>query len=118
MNSVNFVLAYRVEDYITFAVSINSDCFSGKSNFCLPISAIYQATESLCLITQALSGEYTIFDYDSDDFFQIIFKKYGHLSISGQLGGSYNNNYLVYCFETDQTMLYEIIESLKRLAEA
>lgn len=118
MDSISIAFTYKAEDYTTFSVSVNSAYYSGKSSFCLPNSMISTAIDALSTINQALPGEYTIFDTDSDDFIQIIFKKQGHLSISGQLGGSYNENHLTYCFDTDQTALTKFIESLKRLTKS
>ena len=118
MDNISFAFVLKSENYITFSVSVNSGCFSGKSNFCLSQTTISTVIEALRLLNRELAGEYSIFDSDSDDFVQISFKKYGHLRISGQLGGSFNKEYLVYCFDSDQTLLTQIIESLQQFVES
>jgi len=56
-------------------------------------------------------------NYDNDDFILFESMKLGHLKISGQVGGSHSQQYLVYQFMTDQTSLNVAISSFRNALE-
>jgi hypothetical protein len=62
-----------------------------------------------------LEGMYQINDYDSDDFILFEFFNYGHVKVSGQIGGIHRQQYLKYQFVVDQTNLNNIIKNLKSM---
>jgi len=64
---------------------------------------------------RAWSGTYQINDYDSDDYILIECLKLGHISISGQVGGSHSEEFLRYKFLTDQTVLGELISRWRKM---
>ena len=114
MYSIQFKYLYTVQGYVTFSVHVHSQEFSGASNFCLSEEAIRSAIVSLSDIYERLQGEYEIWDSDSDDYLIIKSLSYGHFSVFGQLGGSYNAQYLKYELQIDQTDLKQIIENFQR----
>ena len=116
MGTIQLDFIRKTGYYISFAVSVCSGYFSGRSVFCMTQASISSAIAALSFLNRELSGEYTVYDGDSNDYIRICFKKYGRLQISGQLGGSYNEEYLVSSFESDQTGLTALIESMRKLA--
>ena len=115
MVNIIFEHLYTVEGYVTFAITVVSGKFSGASNFCISENSLADAVLTLREIYNKLSGEYQMNDYNSDDFILFEFEKYGHLKVSGQVGGSHRQQYLVYQFMTDQTVLAEIISSFRSM---
>jgi len=115
MGKINFVHEYTVEGYITFSIKIISGEFSGTSSFCLSKSTLLNAILALGEMYNQLEGAYQINNYDNDDFILFEFAKHGHLNISGQVGGSHNQQFLVYNFMTDQTALHEVISTFHKV---
>jgi len=115
MASITFEHRYTVGGYITFAVEVMSGNFSGASSFCIPSEPLRDTVSCLNVIYNDLIGSYKVEDYDSSDFILFEFLKYGHLKISGQIGGCHRENYLIYQFVTDQTALREIISDLSSM---
>ena len=108
MNEITVKHLYTVEKYITFHVYIMSGDFSGCSNFC---------TSALDMLHERLYGEYTLTDYDSDDYILFQFQKYGHLKISGQVGGSQSDQFLKFSLYSDQTFLRRLITELRYILQ-
>ena len=115
MGSITFEQNGAYGGYITFITNVISGKFSGSSSFCISKSLLNDAIETLCKMYNELKGIYQMNDYDSDDFVLFEFMQRGHLKISGQVGGSHCNQYLVYEFMTDQTALCEIISSFRKM---
>ena len=113
LNKLIFEHKYTVEDYITFSIAVKSGEFSGISNFCISRNVLKDAIMFLDEMYNNLEGIYQVNDYDSDDFILFEFLSKGHIKISGQLGGSHNEQYLKYQFITDQTELNNIINNFK-----
>ena len=115
MKSISFEYIETKQGYITFNKAVVSGEFSGSSNFCLSIDALSDAIIYINKIYVELNGEFQINDYDSNDFILFKVEKYGHVKISGQVGGTHRKQYLVYEMDTDQTFLKEIISNLEKL---
>lgn len=52
-------------------------------------------------------------DMDSDSFIDFEKTKYGHIKISGQLGMTFRNNYLMFEIDAGQTVITNLIKRLK-----
>ena len=117
MNSIIFEYQYIVEDYITFKVRVVSGEFSGTSNFCILESSLRTAIASLSEMYNTLKGFCRMNDFDSDDFISFKMNSLGHMTITGQLGGSYNIPFLKYENHADQTILLDIISNFKSMVE-
>lgn len=115
MNSFDFEHLYTVQDYSTFSIKVQSNEFSGISNFCLSKENIKIAVKKLCEMYEKLNGVSEFNDSDSDDFIKFEMEKLGQLSISGQLGGSHNEQYLIFKMISDQTILTKIIKVLSEV---
>ena len=115
MDSIIFEHQYTVGGYVTFRIKVTCGEFSGASNFCISESLLKEAISTLSELYNNLKGSYQMNDYDSNDFILFEFLERGKMKITGQVGGSFREQYLNYQFITDQTLLGEIISSLKRL---
>ena len=113
MSNIKLEYLYTVQEYVTFHIYVQSGNFSGESNFCMPKKILTEAIVSLSNVHENLKGSYQINDYDSDDYILFKMLKLGHMEITGQVGGSYNDQFLRYQFECDQTDLLCIIQTLK-----
>lgn len=102
---------YTVEESVTFMVQVKSYDFSGKYNFCLREELIKNYILNLKNMNKSLKGFLRIEDNDSDSFLhlEIVGNKF---NISGQLGGSYNDNFMKFAFSADQTIIKLLIETL------
>lgn len=109
MKKIKFTFLYEVEGYITFRVHVVSGDFSGSTNFCVKHKAIEEFLDSLKSLYETLFGESNIIDTDSNDFIKFQYIKNGHIAVNGQIGGSYNEQFLKFCFDIDQTYLNEFI---------
>lgn len=108
MNEINLEYQYTVQGYVTFTVRVHSGEFSGASNFCVSKDGLQEAVAILGEICESMRGEYQVNDYDSDDYLLFRSRPYGHAVISGQLGGSFNPQYLTFELPLDQTELKRI----------
>lgn len=108
MNYINAESVYLTHTFATIKFSVSSEGFSGQSNFCIQKIDLIQYEKALSKMHEKLDGECIISDYDSDT--HIIFKSepFGHVVISGQLGGTHQKQYLYFNLKTDQTVLNEI----------
>lgn len=104
---------YTVEDYLTFNISVKSGVFEGASHFCIPKTKIIHIISELNHMHEELKGKIEMKDTDSDSFIAIQMKQFGHICIWGQIGGSYESNYMKFSYDTDQTILMEIIRTFK-----
>ena len=114
MSSIHFEPAYTVDRYITFSVRVVSDGFSGVTNFCLLDNTLQYTIETLMQCCSSLSGTCSIRDCDSDDYINVEMLKLGKMRVCGQVGGSYNNQFLRFEFLSDQTVLKQMINELKK----
>ena len=115
MKNIKFTFLYEVEGYVTFRIHVVSGDFSGSTAFCVEHKTIEEFLDSLKSIYETLFGECNIIDTDSDDFIKFQCIKNGHITVSGQIGGSYNEQFLKFCFDIDQTYLYEFITDISHL---
>ena len=115
MNQITLEALYAVEEYITFSVSVNSNGFSGNTNFCLSKASLHEAIRALTSMYDSLSGFCAFQDFDSDDYIHCEALPLGHIRFSGQLGGSCNDQFLRFNFTSDQTDLLNFIRNLQQM---
>ncbi len=104
---------YCVEDYHTMTFKVESSGFSGQSNFCISNDSILNILNSLESAMEDLTGDVVIRDRDSDAHIGISMKNFGKLVVSGQIGGSFEDHFFNFKFESDQTILNELRNFLK-----
>lgn len=110
-----FNAKYLVEDYFTILVSVISNDFAGKSDFCFKRMDIASFSEELASMHNTLVGNALIRDSDSDGFIEISIEITGKLKVSGQIGGSHQEQYMRFNFFTDQTALPNFISRLNAI---
>ncbi len=92
---------------------IESTGFKGQSNFCISRDSLINILESIKSALKQLDGSIVIRDRDSDAHIEITMKNFGHLTVSGQVGGSFEDHYLKFKFDSDQTILPELMNFFK-----
>jgi len=114
-DSLAFELVFATDDYLTFSIKVKSGEFAGEGVFCMPIEIIESAIASLEVMYESLIGSCRMEDHDSDAYISIASGKFGHICISGQIGGSYEDQFVKFLYHTDQTELPVLIRRLKAL---
>ena len=114
MDAVIFTPVYATDTYRTFSAQVVSGDFSGKANFCLSCANLRAFIGNLQALHSTLSGECSLQDYDSDDYLVFSAQSLGHIHVFGQLGGSYNDQFLKFSCFLDQTHLPPMITALQR----
>lgn len=103
---------YSVEDYFTFNIWVKSGSFSGASHFCLPKEVIKLSIEKLTKMNNELTGCCEIADNDSDAYITFSMDKFGHMIVSGQIGGSQEEHFMKFRYNTDQTIIDKLVKLL------
>ncbi len=107
-----FDFLYKVEKYFTYEIYILTSGYSGKCNFCIPEDKLKAYVKRISKIMNDLSGEFTIEDCESDAYIKIYFENIRELYLSGQIGGSYEDNNLKFKLRADQTILLRLKNKL------
>ena len=112
---LSFATRYLVQINFTFDLTVLSNGFSGTSHFCVRRDQIEKLCSDLTTMKQAMSGNTTLEDNDSDASINFQMNPLGQVIIYGQIGGSHEDNYLKFRFETDQTCLEPLLTDFHRL---
>lgn len=104
---------YSVEDYFTFNIKVKSGEFAGASNFCMPKESVVLIIEKLSEMYKDLKGCCEVKDYDSDAFIALQMDKLGHMCVYGQIGGSHEEHSMKFKYDTDQTVLVNLMRLFK-----
>ena len=94
-------------------VQVKVKDFSGQFAYCIEDSNLKDYISSLEELDKSEQGEFRFSDMDSDSFIYFEKTKYGHMKISGQLGFTFRNNYLMFEMNADQTVITNLIKRLK-----
>ena len=113
MDSIAIEHLYNVEGYATFNIKVQSGNFLGESHFCVSKQNLNSFIDELLVMNGKLVGSGKIDDNDSDAYVKLEMQKLGKLIIWGQLGGSYEDQFLKFKLDSDQTILNYIIKSLR-----
>lgn len=115
MNIITVELIDKYETWCDFYIYIKADDFSGGAGFSLNYSKLDLLIGDLENLYEKLEGAVLIQYDESDDYVEIKSTQYGHINISAQLGGSWNDNWVKLLMHTDQTVLKTIIDQFKQL---
>ena len=96
------------EKYLWDKLENSADVFRYIFNF-----MIEKYIEALSNLDNQESGELIIDDMDSDSYLIFEKHKYGQMEISGRLGCTFRDNYLIFKFPADQTIIRNLIDRLK-----
>jgi hypothetical protein len=112
---LSFATRYLVQINFTFDLTVLSNGFSGTSHFCVRRDQIERMCSDLTTMNQAMSGNTTLEDNDSDASVNFQIKPDGQVVVFGQVGGSHEDNYLKFNFETDQTCIEPFLTDFHKL---
>lgn len=115
MNTIILNYLYEVGGYVTFRIIVQSGEFAGSSTWCISKSILESNIETLKRCYNNLAGCSEIKDMESDDYIIFRLEKAGHMTIAGQIGGSFNDQFLKYTFDSDQTYLKIFIDNLSQM---
>ncbi|MDO5539035.1 MAG: hypothetical protein Q4F83_03020 [Eubacteriales bacterium] len=103
---------YCIGGYITYEVSSWTCGFSGICNFCIEENKLKEYIKMIDSMIKILGGELEIRDCESDAYLKIYFEDSMNFYVSGQIGGSYEDNILRFKLKADQTLLYGLKRNL------
>ena len=102
-------ILYEVDGYFTYYVRIRNFDFSGANTFCVDQTELENMIQQIKKMSNNLSGCVDFRDIDSDSFLHFAFEG-NRIRVNGQLGASWNEEYLVFAFFVDQTILNRILD--------
>lgn len=112
---LSFATRYLVQINFTFDLTVFSNGFSATSHFCVRRDQIEKMCSDLTTMKQAISGNTTLEDNDSDASITFQIKPNGQVIVYGQVGGSHEENYLKFSFQTDQTCMEPLLTDFHKL---
>jgi hypothetical protein len=112
---LSFATKYLVQINFTFDLTVLSGGFSGTSHFCVRHDQLERMCADLTNMQLTLSGTTILDDNDSDGFLEFEIEATGRLNVSGQVGGTHEDNFVKFKFQTDQTCINRFVEDFKSL---
>ncbi|MBI5914849.1 MAG: hypothetical protein HY842_05690 [Bacteroidetes bacterium] len=112
---LSFATRYIVQINFTFDLTVLANGFGGASHFCVRRDQIETMCVDLTYMHLTLSGKATLEDNDSDAFVRFEIESNGRLNIRGQVGGSHEDNFVKFAFQTDQTCIPIFVNDFKSL---
>lgn len=120
VGSIKFSLNYRIQGYITIDVEVESYGFKGSYPWCVPENYLLQKITEFKLLLDN-DCEWRFEETDSDDYLEIkrchldVYKGKQVYTVRGQLGGSFNTQYLVFEYPADKKDVEKYLDNLKNL---
>lgn len=114
---LSFATRYLVQINFTFDLTAITENFRGKSHFCVRRDQLDKLCSDLIEMKQRLSGKTILEDNDSDTNVNFEIKQNGQLIVYGQVGGTHEDNYLKFNFQTDQTCIEPFVDDFHKLLE-
>jgi hypothetical protein len=112
---LSFATRYLVYINFTFDLTVLSDNFSGTSHFCVRREQLEKLCSDLTKIHLTLSGTTILEDNDSDGFVKFDIEQNGQVYVSGQVGGTHEDHFVKFKFQTDQTCIPQFVQDFKSL---
>ena len=112
---LSFATRYLVQINFTFDLTVLSNGFSGTSHFCVRRDQIEKMWSDLTIMKQAMSGDTTLEDNDSDASVNFQINSHGQVIVYGQVDGSHEENYMKFSFQTDQTCIEPLLTDFHKL---
>jgi hypothetical protein len=112
---LSFATRYLVQINFTFDLTVLSNGFCGTSHFCVRRDQIEKMCSDLTTMKSALSGDTTLEDNDSDASVNFQIKSNGKVIVFGQVGGSHEENFLKFNFQTDHTCIEPLLTDFHKL---
>lgn len=114
---LSFATRYLVYINFTFDLTVLSDNFSGTSHFCVRRDQLEKMCSDLTNMHLKLSGTTKLEDNDSDGFVEFEIETNGRLKVSGLVGGTHEDHFLKFKFQTDQTCIPRFVQDFNSLLE-
>ena len=99
------------------SVQIASGDFKGVSRMELLRNDIEKIILELTSLINNRESVVKINDYESDSFLSLLTDSLGQVEFSVQVGGSYEDQYMKFKFQTDQTVIDPLIKDLESILE-
>ncbi len=112
---LSFATRYLVQINFTFDLTLLSEGFSGTSHFCIRRDQLEKMCADLTNMHLTLSGTTILDDNDSDGFVEFVMEQNGQLNVSGQIGGTHEDHFVKFKFQTDQTCIPPFVQDFKYL---
>ena len=112
---LSFATRYLVYINFTFDLTVLSDNFSGTSHFCVRREQLEKLCSDLTNIHLTLSGVTILEDNDSGGFVKFDIEQNGQVYVSGQVGGTHEDHFVKFKFQTDQTCIPQFVQDFKSL---
>ena len=112
---LSFTTRYLVYINFTFDLTVLSDNFYGTSHFCVTRDELEKMCSDLTNMHLKISGKTKLDDNDSDGFVEFEMEPNGRLNVSGQVGGTHEDHFVKFKFQTDQTCIPPFVEDFKSL---
>lgn len=100
---------YNVEINATFSISVDSYGFCGSYNFCIHDNDMTRILLELQELNDRNRKLCRISDCDSDAYLCLEIKC-KNIKVSGQLGGSYEDNFIKFGFSADFSLIASLIK--------
>lgn len=113
--SLLFATRYLMQTNFTFDLTAKSGGFSGTSHFCVRTDEIETFCNALMKMYSSFSGSARLNDNDSDGYVRFEMQESGQVNVSGQVGGSHQDHFVMFAFLTDQTCIPRFISDFKTL---
>lgn len=112
---LSFATRYLVYVNFTFDLTVVSDNFSGTSHFCIRRDQLQQMCYDLTNMHLKLYGTTILEDNDSDGFVKFEMEPNGTLNVSGQVGGTHEDHFVKFKFQTDQTSIPPFVQDFNEI---
>jgi hypothetical protein len=112
---LSFATRYLVQINFTFDLTVLSGGFCGTSHFCVRRDQLEEMCADLENIYLTLSGTTKLEDNDSDAFIYFEIVPNGRLNVSGQVGGTHEEHFVKFKFQTDQTCIPQFVHDFSSL---
>jgi len=112
---LSFATRYLVQINFTFDLTVLSEKFSGTSHFCVRRDQLEKMCCDLSEMNLTLNGKTTLDDNDSDAFVEFELEQPGGLNIRGQVGGTHEDHFVKFRFQTDQTCIADFVKDFRVL---
>ncbi len=110
-----FAVRYLVQLNFTFDLTVFSNGFSGTSHFCVRRDQLEKMCADLTQMHLTLFGTTYLEDNDSDGFVKFEIESNGQLKVMGQVGGTHENHFVKFTFQTDQTVIPFFVQDINSL---
>ncbi|MEO6254963.1 MAG: hypothetical protein ABIO79_16750 [Ferruginibacter sp.] len=112
---LSFATRYLVQINFTFDLTIFSNGFGGTSHFCVRRDQLEKLCADLIKMHTDLKGSTKLEDNDSDACVEFMIEPNGQLIVSGQVGGTHEDHFVKFKFQTDQTCILPFVQNFKSL---